>query len=174
MLPVRLLIIAADPLARTALAALLRAEEGVIVAGQAAASDDLAEACAVYRPDVLLWDTGWDGAVRLEELAADADTLPPILAIGAQDASAQLWAAGCAALWGAAQAQPHWRQGSPQWLTGWASSKAPPNEESAWQQPIMGGGRGSIVEPLTPREMDVLGAMADGLSNKLIAAQAGH
>ena len=70
---VRVLIVADDPLTRAGLAALLTGQDGCTVAGQTASVEpapgnrqELAPAAAVplaisaYRPDVLLWDLGWD------------------------------------------------------------------------------------------------------------------
>ncbi|MBW7886666.1 MAG: DNA-binding response regulator, partial [Caldilineaceae bacterium] len=55
----RLLIIANDPLARAGLAALLGGQEHVTVVGQTNDAD-LDAVLAVFEPDVLVWDLGWD------------------------------------------------------------------------------------------------------------------
>ncbi|NDJ76480.1 MAG: hypothetical protein GYB65_09490, partial [Chloroflexi bacterium] len=52
---VRVLMVADDPLARAGLAALLA--DRVQVVGQTDSAD---LALDVYRPDVVLWDLGWD------------------------------------------------------------------------------------------------------------------
>lgn len=170
----RVVIIAADPLARTALAALLRAQDSVQVAGQADDRDDLRQACAVYRPDVLLWDVGWDGAERLEVLSALAEEMPPILAIAADDSAATLWAAGVRGVVGRtvnaellAAALAAVANGLGVFQPTQSTERAvPPSRAFAGNAP-------PELEALTPREMDVLVAMADGLSNKLIARALG-
>ena len=62
----RLLIIAADPLARAGLAAMFANEPDYLVTGQIAPDDgDLAATAMLFRPDVLLFDTGWEGEAAL-------------------------------------------------------------------------------------------------------------
>jgi DNA-binding NarL/FixJ family response regulator len=178
----RVLILAADPLARAGLAALLAGQERLVVAGLASDRESLPILLDAYRPDVLLWDLGWDPAARLEALDAAAADAPPIVALlgegGAGGATpgnaAPVWAAGArgvlprdiaaealvAALAAAAQGlgvfQPAPAGDLPPGL--------PPASRLDAQPPL---------EPLTPRELEVLRAMADGLSNKLIARQLG-
>jgi len=56
----RVLIVADDPLARAGLAALLSAQPGCVVVGQAAEDGDLSSALDVYRPQVVVWT--WAGS----------------------------------------------------------------------------------------------------------------
>ncbi|MDH3604680.1 MAG: response regulator transcription factor [Candidatus Tectomicrobia bacterium] len=58
--PLRVLVAADDPLARGGLAALLAGQSDCVVAGQIAASTDILSDVDVYRPDVVLWDVGWE------------------------------------------------------------------------------------------------------------------
>ena len=60
MTPLRVLVVADDPLARGGLAALLAGQSECVVAGQIAAGDDILSDVEVYRPDVVLWDVGWE------------------------------------------------------------------------------------------------------------------
>ena len=53
--PLRIVIIADDPLARAGLAALLAGEPGCQVIGQTPADAELAATLVVYRPDAVLW-----------------------------------------------------------------------------------------------------------------------
>ena len=62
----RVLIVAGDPLARAGLATLLADQPGFTVVGQGAGDADLPAEVAVYRPDVVVWDLGWDPAPTLE------------------------------------------------------------------------------------------------------------
>ncbi len=58
--PLRLLIIAADPLGRLGLAAIFEHQDGCLVVGQVAGLADLPAALDLYRPDVGLVDLGVD------------------------------------------------------------------------------------------------------------------
>lgn len=76
----RVLVIAANPLARAGLAGLLSDQAGIVVVGQAASDADLIEAVEVYRPDVLVWDMGFDSLSALDALGVLGGT-PPVLAL---------------------------------------------------------------------------------------------
>ncbi|HZE89031.1 MAG TPA: DNA-binding response regulator, partial [Verrucomicrobiae bacterium] len=73
LLPLRVLILADDPLAREALAARLHDERGVTV--------------ATHSPDVVLWDLGSD-AMSATPLAPDDAPDLPVLGSVADDAGA--------------------------------------------------------------------------------------
>ncbi len=167
---IRLLIVAADPLARTSLAAMLSTQESILIAGQADAGDELDQVCAVYRPDVLLWDAGWDGAASLLAFDTPVETLPPILAIAANDSVAALWATGVRGVVGRSVKADVLATAVAAVASGLGVFDPTPNEEGVWSPPVQKHGSNEMpIEALTPREVDVLNAMADGLSNKLIA-----
>ena len=65
----RVLIVADDPLSRAGLAAVLADLPGCTVVGQIDTNADLSPEVEVYRPDVILWDLGWEPAATLERLA---------------------------------------------------------------------------------------------------------
>jgi DNA-binding NarL/FixJ family response regulator len=111
--PLRVLIVAADPLARAGLAALLAATPGCSVMGQSSGEAELGRELAVYRPDVVLWDMGWEplrpataapaspfpeyGERRphLEQLAEVRDAGHAVVVLLADEAqAAMLWTAG--------------------------------------------------------------------------------
>jgi len=94
---VRVLIVATDPLARAGLAALLAEQPGCATVGQV----------PVYRPDVLLWDLGWDPEpapsielrTGLDCLADLEDIALPVLALLPDEAdAADAWSAGARGL----------------------------------------------------------------------------
>ena len=58
--PLRVLIVADDPLARAGLAAMLTGVPDCRVVGQSRGDGDVVTALEVYRPDVVLWDMGWE------------------------------------------------------------------------------------------------------------------
>lgn len=161
------LIVADDPLARTGLATLLVDHTECSVVGQVPGETDLTAAVEVYQPDVVLWDLGWDPAPSLERLAGLAEDGPPIVALlpdethvtdawlaGARGlllrevATADLVAALTAAALGLVVIDP-----------ALADTLRPAREFSPTP----------LVEELTPRELEVLQLLAEGLSNRAIA-----
>ena len=57
--PVRVLIVAADPLTRSGLAALLSDRDEIEPAGRIASTSELPAALELYQPHALLWDFAW-------------------------------------------------------------------------------------------------------------------
>ena len=86
--PIRVLVIAADPLARLGLSGLLADTPELRIVGQVGPTDDLAAAADVYRPDVILWDFGWQQELELDAFgkpsAPDGDhrALPVVGLVG--------------------------------------------------------------------------------------------
>ena len=165
--PLRLLLVSADPLARGGLAVLLAALPGLAVVDQAAPGREVRESSRRAAPEVAAFDLGAGDALAgpLRDLAgrmpvvallADASQAAEALAAGARgavfrDASAErLAAALAAAARGLLVLDP-----------GVAASvvRAPPAP--------------ALDEPLTPREVEVLALLAEGLANKSIAARLG-
>ena len=170
----RVLVVAGDPLARAGLAALLAGQPGCTLAGQVSSSDDLPGQAAVYRPDLVLWDLGWDPAPDLEDSLAQIDGLAeeglPVVALLVDEAqAAEVWAsgarglllrdAGIESLLAALQAVS---RGLAVFDPSLALSPSPVRDPSL-----------ALTEDLTPRETEVLQLLADGLTNKAIAQRMG-
>jgi two-component system, NarL family, nitrate/nitrite response regulator NarL len=158
----RLALVSEDPLARGALARALgdQAEGWAVVAG----TQVELETTRGEPPDVVLWDTG----LRLEEGAAP-DLGAPVLALVADEAAGEL------AL-GAGARGLLFRDVAPGMLVAAAKAvacgltvfePALSQVRAAPRSTAPSGAPGP--DTLTPREREVLGLLAEGLSNKAIA-----
>jgi DNA-binding NarL/FixJ family response regulator len=164
----RLLIIAADPLVRTGLAALLHNQPDVEIVGQSGPEADSLDALDIFQPDIALVDLGWepvpmldtlrqlvDAGLPVVALLPDAEAAPAVLATEVQglllrDAPpAQLLAALQAARQTLVTIDPR--------LIEALRPQQPPPATAA------------LIEALTPRESEVLHLLAQGLPNKTIA-----
>ncbi|MFN8494269.1 MAG: response regulator transcription factor [Caldilineaceae bacterium] len=165
--PLRTLIIAGDTLARAGLAALLSNQPNLVVVGQVAVEGDLTLPANAYQPDIILWDLGWNPAPQLDALTALTESGLPVLALLPDAAYAsQVWAAGARGLLlreAKANALTAALDGLGQGLVVFEPTFTNP----AVLDPLTPAN--PLVEPLTPREVEVLQRMAEGLSNKLIA-----
>lgn len=165
---IRVLIVADDPLARAGLAALLAGQDECTVVGQASSADDLGAALALYQPDAVLWDMGWDAA-DLPDALGDWDADAPLLValIPEPGLSAALWAAGARGL------LP--RDAAPERLV--AALRAVVAGLAALDPALIarlpGSAPAAPVERLTPREAEVLALLAEGLANRAIAQRLG-
>jgi DNA-binding NarL/FixJ family response regulator len=163
--PVRLLVVADDPLSRAGLTALLSGRADVAVAGEVRA-DEAPRAAAELHAGAAVWDLGPPGAAT-PALAALPAT--PVVAVAADEAQAAdalrggaravlFRGAAADALAAAAVAAAH----------GLATLDAALAEE--WLRPPEAAGG---AEGLTAREREVLGLLAEGLGNRAIAARLG-
>jgi len=161
---VRLLLVGDDPLARSALAALVAEDSRILLVGQAAPTEAVALVHALD-PDVVLWDVGLEHDGDADAPLSGAER--PLVALVAGEAQIALArAAGArgilrrdldaprllAALHGAALG-----------LVVYDEAAAASLLRPAALEPR------ALVEPLTPREQEVLQLLASGLSNKAIA-----
>ncbi|MEZ4713898.1 MAG: response regulator transcription factor [Caldilineaceae bacterium] len=170
----RVLIISDDVLARAGLNAALSPRHECVAVGQTRAGRELQAALDAYQPDVLLWDLGWEGAVSIAQigelrLTAEERVQPPIVAL-APDAETGMdaWRAGVSALLPrevATEVLLSTILGAYHGLLVIHPDLATalrPHTDAPGEQPF---------DPLTPRELEVLQLMAEGLTNKAIARQ---
>ena len=160
----RVMVVAADPLVRSGLAVMLSAQPEGFEVHQSGAS--VPSSLAQLRPDAVVWDVGPEPAHALS-LAREA---PPVLALVADEARAleaiSAGASGALARDAPAEAIAAAVTSLARglavldrvFLPSLAVARAEPEGEP-------------LREPLTPREREVLSLVAEGLSNKELAAR---
>lgn len=168
----RALIVAASPLARAGLSAMLRAQ-GLDVVGQVADAVDLSDGLEIFRPEVIIWDMGYDPDHSYEHLSDVQTAGIPVIVLIASTAEA------------AAHASALLARGARAILLQDADASAMTAAVEAAIQglftldpiavealisttlPAVTGER--TPDALTPREIEVLRLIAEGLPNKQIA-----
>jgi DNA-binding NarL/FixJ family response regulator len=172
------MIIADDPLVRNGLAALLADCADCRVVGQMASDADIVAGAEVYRPDIVLWDMGWepvDATIRtapegrpsrleclgdLRELGINTVVLLPDANSGVE-----AWHLGALGLL--------MRQVETDRLV--AALRAVEQGLVVWDEPVAMPvvaatvDAPSSIDVLTPREHEVLTLLAEGLPNKIVA-----
>ena len=164
--PIRILIVADDPLSRAGLEAILSDQQGHVVVGQIQVNTNIEDDLDVYQPDVVLMDLGWHSATALERLTDLASSGIPVVTLVVDEAdAAEALAAGskgvlprdedAVTLSDALKAVTHG-------LLVVDPSLAPYPAPERITPSVPAG-------ILTSREMEVLAQLAKGLPNKSIA-----
>lgn len=173
MSDLRVLVVSRDPLARAGLTALLGQQQephDSIVVGQVNGDEDLEPGLEAYRPDVVLWDLGWDPAAALERLAELTPDGPPVLALLADSSqAAATWAAGAQGLL-LREIEPTLLHSA---LAAAARGLVVLDPSLAGATPTVGSVPATPVPELTNRELETLRLLAEGLPNKVIASRLG-
>lgn len=166
----QVLIVAADPLARSALAAKctdLSDFQVVGLSNPSTAADHLAELQENGSVNLLIWDLGWEASGSASSEFQEWD-IPLLLLLSDSDQSEEAWSAGAQALLK--------REASGKMIETAAYAVSTglvvidPELATSILPPAVGP-ESKLDQPLTPREMEVLQLLAEGLTNKAIAVQ---
>jgi DNA-binding NarL/FixJ family response regulator len=170
LIDVRVLIVGDNPLVRAGLSALLTGQGRVDVVGQVAAPE-LAEMLDVYRADVIAWVVGWDTDGTLSNLSDLSEDAPPVLLLLNDETHAgEALAAGARGL----LLQDSDADALTAALTALAHDLVVLHPDlTVVALPEVKGQPLPPPDLLTPRELEVLNLLAEGLPNKLIANQLG-
>jgi DNA-binding NarL/FixJ family response regulator len=167
----RILIVADDPLVRAGLATLLENHPRCTVAGQMGSTADLASDLEVYQADLLVWDLGWSPTPDFSQQIDVEEAGIPVLALLPDDSQInELWSTGVQGVL--------LRDADADKL--WAALQAIFEGLTVFDPELVGAllparqlDSSALVDPPTPRELEVLQLLAEGLSNKAIAHQLG-
>src|SRR5262245_50125204 len=166
MTDLRILIVGDNPLARTGLAALLAGESGIAIVGQVAGSNDLPEDLDLYKPDIAVWDLGWEPSSALENLADVKEIGTPVIALLTDtNHAADAWNAGAVGLLLRDTDADQLLSA----LDAVAQGLMVIDPQLASELPRSERPSEAPAEALTPRELEVLQLLAEGLPNKTIA-----
>ncbi len=175
-LDLRVLIVAENLLARAGLASLLASQGGFHVVGQIAGGDSLLTDLDIYRPEVVMYDLGWNPTPAIETLTALHGVPTLALLPDGEHALDALAALRDNAAYGLLL-----RDTSAERLAGALKAIA---DGLVVVDPVLAAvllSRGDNTalapepptEDLTPREVEVLQLLAEGLPNKTIALRLG-
>jgi len=181
----RVLVLSDDQLARAGLSALLGGQESLQVVASQASDEDLPVAIATHRPDAIVWDLGWDPTDSLENLLqyteqneinerddirdSAAGAIVPILALLAEPEQSRAIPSGSVqGLMVRDVAADPLTSGLRAMVAGLLVFSP---EFEGYLLPEESSFSHELVEPLTPRELEVLQLIAEGLANKAIARQ---
>jgi DNA-binding NarL/FixJ family response regulator len=159
----RVLVVSGDPLARAGLALLLGGQEGITISGQVAPDEEWP---GPDDPDAVLWDLGLGLRLGLEELRS-LEGLPVVAVVAVETDAREALAAGARGV------LPRTADGDILAAALRAVALGLVVLDEAFAPSAPAEPPAELTEPLTPRELEVLQRLTQGLSNKQIAQRLG-
>lgn len=175
----RLLIVSSEPLIRAGLSALLEDEPGIVISGQSSPGTDVEAFLPIIRPEMILWDLGWEASPgdqvdlqneldQISDLASEGIAI--MVLISSPEFARDTWVAGARAI----LQRDVDRQSLLSAIFSSANNLVVLDDSiSAHLLPELGLPERALEEELTPRESQVLQQLAEGLPNKVIALNLG-
>jgi len=171
----RVLVVAADPLTRAGLVALLNTQRGIMVVGQTAL-DGIGAALIAYLPQVLVWDAGARIADTADALIALDEPPPALILVAEAEDAAAIWLAGARGIMLHSARIAEIVAGLTALsagLTVLAPGVSDPLIAPRDRLALASGSGAQAGNRLTARETEVLHALTEGLPNKAIAQHLG-
>lgn len=161
----RVLIVAGNPLAQIGLGTMLNRVGGVAVIGQVSPGADLSAEIETRSPEVIIWDL--ESSAALEQIGAVTGSALILALVPDTNSAAEAWSAGARGV------LP--RSAAAEMITAAAAavSQGLAVFDPTLASTLFPARVDTLTEELTGREREVLGLVAEGLPNKVIAAHLG-
>ena len=176
VLPIRVLVVDDHAVVRQGLKAFLRVQDDIEFVGEAANGEEALTQARAVQADVILMDLimpGMDGVETMRRLsAAGVDAKVIVLTSFAEDEQVIAAVKAGAAGYLLKDVQPQ-ELGNAIRAVHAGDAQLHPSVASKLMREVAAGSRGKDADALTARELDVLKALARGMSNKEIAAELG-
>ena len=176
-LPIRVLIVDDHAVVRQGLKAFLRVQDDIEFVGEAADGDEAVTQARSVQPDVILMDLvmpGMDGVETMRQLsAAGVDSKVIVLTSFAEDEQVLAAVKAGAAGYLLKDVQPQELGNAIRTVHAGDAQLHPSIASKLMREVAAAGSRHKEADALTARELDVLKALARGMSNKEIAAELG-
>jgi DNA-binding NarL/FixJ family response regulator len=148
---------------------LLSDQVGCEVVGQISGAEEYLADLEIYRPEVLLWDLGWNPEEVLAQAAEFAIEWPLVGLLPDENQVGEAWAVGLRSL--LLRSAPAEMLLAALIAAGQELVTLDPRLAETLLRSTPQSPPDHLIEALTPRELEVLQLLAEGLPNKAIARQ---